>query len=1213
MNDKTKHLSNAALSVLAAAGMTLSITGVGPVFAQEAEDTTEPAPVTEQIPEETEEPGAGEETPAEETPAEETPEVPAEPETPAEPEAPVQEAETEEIPAEELTEEEQPVQDDAAAEEQAAVMALAANSTVDVSASLNGMISSVMDNAIPVDFQDDSKAGVDTDYTGKAVLNMDMQTLLTPAKAKFDSVIGMWPNAKLWPVQGPNGAAVITLTVTLPEGVNASFTGTSTENNQSPLISGITVSASGKTATVNLTLASMNYETFFSKLPEAGTVSVEIPYAGTAAKGDLLDGYAIAAVGSGQLYHRTGFGFPITVGIDLSQGLSDSFFTKGDKYTYVAGVVDDTITLSSSLKLNDDAQGTVSTLTVGEPFTLTGTLDVSAIKSTLNEKIDKYKDIITELSGVQITGADSEFTAHYDLPEGVEFSGNAADAVFAGSDFFEIRSVTAANGGLDVVMGLKDPASITSLEQLSQAATSGADQFTLTLNNMKVTDAIAKNTPVTISTEVTGDFKAVATFENGAQYDVTYNFTAPAATEGADQVQLRVLQAIPMDETITVPASLAINDLKAGEVYRTKTGEPFSLTGSIDTGSIKEKMESIIKDYEHASQSPASIPVDKANVSFTATFALPEGVEWKSGSDAVFSGSDAFKLDSLTQDGQTLTAVMSLSNPDSIKTLQDLVDIAAKAGDTLSLKVDGFSLKDGATNFQPFVINADIEGKMTAEATSSTGYLFAIDIDFVGDPKPTATVEAVVPQQIQETVTVPAHLTAGDAAEGTVYSTLPETPFALTGSLDVTPIKEKMKELVGDHGHATNDPASLPVSDADVEFTAVFHLPEGISWKEGSSAEFTGSDGFMLKSLTQNGQDLTAVLTLKDPSSIKTVEDLINVAENSADMLSLKVEGFTVNSTATKGETFTVKADIAGKMDATAKSSLGIPFEFDFTFNGENEPTAEIKALQAQTITGDIPVTVTAGAGENKVDHYATEAGKTFPVTSKLDLSSLKSELNDMMSKFEKPGESPADIPVTNPNLMFNAFFSLPEGLDWKDGSTAELLGSKDFKVVSVTKDGDRIKAVIALSDPDSIKNLQDLMNVAKEAEDSLELKINGFSVNASVPAGTTMNMPASVSGTLSADAVDAENSPVVIRYTLSGSGESAVDIYVKGEGKEPGQPGQPGKPGDNLKPGTTVKPAAPNKKPATAANAGAAMAAGALSFSALGAAVLAFFRKNRK
>lgn len=103
MNDKTKHLSNAALSVLAAAGMTLSITGVGPVFAQEAEDTTEPAPVTEQIPEETEEPGAGEETPAEETPAEETPEVPAEPETPAEPEAPVQEAETEEIPAEDFS------------------------------------------------------------------------------------------------------------------------------------------------------------------------------------------------------------------------------------------------------------------------------------------------------------------------------------------------------------------------------------------------------------------------------------------------------------------------------------------------------------------------------------------------------------------------------------------------------------------------------------------------------------------------------------------------------------------------------------------------------------------------------------------------------------------------------------------------------------------------------------------------------------------------------------------------------------------------------------------------------------------------------------------------------------------------------------------------------------------------------------------------------
>lgn len=1256
MNKRTRHLSDTAFSILTAAGMTLS--AAAPVFAAEPEETTQPAPVAEpapaaeaSAPAESQPVQASSENTGETAPAEnqpdtakpadsntetEQPQTSAAPETeqPAEPAAepsatPAEKSEQPEEPAEEAEQEEEKKTETISEDEETpeVVMALQETTAESVSASLEGMVSSVADQTIDVQANDASKAGKDTDYTGKAVLDLKIPELLANAKAQYDDVIGLWPNAKQWPIEGPNHTpAVITVNVALPDSTNAEFTGSGTSSIQSPLISSVSVAPNGKTAAVTLTLKSMSYDSFFSQLEGAGTVHVEIPYAGSVTQGDNLDGLHVTASGSGELSHMTGFGFPITVDIALNQGTAGEFFAKGEPYKYVAGVVDETIALNSSLQLNNEPAGKVTDMTVGDQFTLTGTLDVSPIKQTLTEKIDKYKDLISQVSGVSIENLSTTFTAHMTLPKGVSWNGSAADASFEGSDMFEIKSATKAGDGVDVVMGLKDPASVTNLQQLSDTATAGSDQFVMKLNGLTVEDDIERNVPQTITSDVTGEFKALATFENGAQYDITYHFVTSDSSAEASQVQLRVLEAIPMKETVEVPATLSAGDADPGEEYRTQTEKPFSITGSIGVQNIKDKMNEIIQNYDHASEDPASIPVSDADVSFDAVFTIPDGVSYDNAGKAEFSGSSDFKLDSLKQDSNTLTAHLVLNDSVKVENLQDLIDIASASGNDLSLTIDGFTVDEGAENFEQFTFNASLNGTLKANAVSSTGYLFDMDFTFKGTPDPKAVVVALVAQQVKETVEVPAHLSAGDAEEGKPYSTLPETPFVMTGSLDVTPIKEKMESLVNGHEHASDDPASLPVNSADVEFEAVYHLPEGVSWKEGSSAEFNGSSDFVLKSLTKNGQDVTAVLTLKDPSSVKTVADLIAIAENSDDMLTLKTDGFTVDAGAKRDQVFTASAEISGYMKAEAESSLGIPFEFDFEFKGANEPTAEIIALQAQTITGNIPVSVSAGAGEEKADHYTAEAGSEFPITEKLDLAGLKSEMSSLMDKMEKPGENPEDIPVTDPDLTFNAFFALPEGIDWKEGSTAELLGSDDFRIVSVEKDGNGVRAVIALKDPSSVKNLADLMKVASEAEDTLELKVNGFSTNDKLESGKAVQIPVSVSGSLSADATDAENAPVVIRYTIS-SNEGSVSIDVKkketpstpetsekpSRPEKPSETGKPsGKPAQSVKP-TQSSASSVKKTPSTAANAQASLFAGALSLSAIGAALLSLFKKNRK
>ncbi len=124
-----------------------------------------------------------------------------------------------------------------------------------ISASLSGMVVNEMDTEIPVQMNDASKAGQDTNYTGNARLNLDLNSLLAKAESALSSAFNVHPNAKYWPIEGPNHSdAVITINVTLPEGTDAQFSGAGTSTNNSSLISNVTVTPSGKTATVSITL-----------------------------------------------------------------------------------------------------------------------------------------------------------------------------------------------------------------------------------------------------------------------------------------------------------------------------------------------------------------------------------------------------------------------------------------------------------------------------------------------------------------------------------------------------------------------------------------------------------------------------------------------------------------------------------------------------------------------------------------------------------------------------------------------------------------------------------------------------------------------------------------------------------------------------------------------------------------------------------------------
>lgn len=964
MNKKTKLASQTSLRILAAIAMASSMaTPAYSVFAEEPVQTEPEAPEVPAVPETPapEQP----ETPAEETPAPaETPETP---ETPAAPEVPAEQQTSEESVQPSVEEKAEPAEPAREAEPAADAEI---NGMMDVDASLDGMVANEMATAIPVAYNDQTKAAVDTEYTGTATLNLNLSTLLGAGVPKYEEYVKMWSNAKYWTVEGPNHqAAVITINVALPAEADASF-GQGSSTISSSLITAAPVTSNGKTASVAVTLSKTTYDNLFmsAKNGTAGTVTVTIPYTGKAAKGTDLDKGVITAEGSGKIEHLTGIGIPIDADVVLTQGTSGAFYKKGDPYTYLAGIVDDKIEVSQKLYVNQAAPEETVVLKKGDTFSLTGELDVTPIKAEIKDKIDKYGALISQLGKVALANTSTTFDAVFNLPAGVEFSGSASDLVFKGSDAFTVSDVQKNGQQITAKLTLKDPASITNLEQLEAVATGCADQLKLTVNNLKASDGVQVNFKQNITGTINGKFHSDVTFENGAKYDV--NFTFEPANEA--MTSIKVEDPIPMDASITVPAELSIQDEKPGDPYTTEPGKDFSITGSIEIGPIADELNGYIKDHGHASGEPEKLPIKGAEVEFEAEFNLPEGLSWKEGSKAEFTGSDAFKVADVTRDGQKVTVRMVLSNPDSVKTLQDLVDICENAQSKLSMKLDGFSADNTVKNGEELTVKANVSGKMHAIFYSSLDVPYEFNITFNGDPEPEGTVKIVKPLAVDKTVPLPADLKAGEQKQDSI-TVKTGAAFPLSVTVDTAPMKTELKQIMSELD-TDKDPKEISLDNLNAYFDAYFALPAGMEWKDGSEAVVEGNSPFKVISTTKVGDKVRVQLGLKNPSSVKTLQDLMNLLDNADPALNLKVNGFTLTDKAPAGKDLTVTADVDGRIEGSGTVD-GRPLRIAYTFTGEKtdasvkteaaavKPAAKPAAKPSQSAKKNTTVKTSASEG----------------------------------------------------------------------------------------------------------------------------------------------------------------------------------------------------------------------------------------------------------
>lgn len=261
-----------------------------------------------------------------------------------------------------------------------------------------------------------------------------------------------------------------------------------------------------------------------------------------------------------------------------------------------------------------------------------------------------------------------------------------------------------------------------------------------------------------------------------------------------------------------------------------------------------------------------------------------------------------------------------------------------------------------------------LEVPVNIAGTEVAAYSYSGSLPGEGQPDDGNKPEVTPPNVLNGTLKMPTALNIGDAGSGKVYETEIGKAFPMTGSVNITNIRNEFNRVVNDaFEDAKNDGTvqdlnefmnQVTFEELNFEMAAVFQLDSRVNvpvtalFENGDVPEgvtFTGGEGFVLKSLKEDGNKLTATFALKD--DIKTLADLNEVAESTKDVMSLTIDGFEIASFAEVGDVLNVTGTVGGTLDAKASipgNTSGF-FTPSYAFVLEAAATEQIKVVKKDT------------------------------------------------------------------------------------------------------------------------------------------------------------------------------------------------------------------------------------------------------------------------
>ena len=348
--------------------------------------------------------------------------------------------------------------------------------------------------------------------------------------------------------------------------------------------------------------------------------------------------------------------------------------------------------------------------------------------------------------------------------------------------------------------------------------------------------------------------------------------------------------------------------------------------------------------------------------------------------------------------------------------------------------------------------------------------------------------------------------------------------FALTGEVNVSSIKNKMKAIEDMFNKEEKDFDKISLTGTKSTFTATLTLPTEVEAPKNLQVEAKGlGNCFEISETKVKGQKITVTFKLKDGmTDYKKLKEAVFSTGEENNTLSVTVNELKLKDfdKIKDGEKFTIKGEVKGDFSAVAKDGDTIK-KFDFKWTGNQSIDGkDVEAKDGSSIQYTImvskPVQLPLGGDllvKKGEEVYNTEHDMVYPVNKedlltfdgKLDVSSIKNQIQSLKDDFDKNNNNSSnEITTKDIKSEFIAELTIPEGLEIPKDLKATLTENNLFKVESTEVNGNKI--IVKMTLKKDYTRFTDLYTDVTSVPDTLDLEISNIKVKDTAKGNLTVN-----------------------------------------------------------------------------------------------------------
>ena len=464
-----------------------------------------------------------------------------------------------------------------------------------------------------------------------------------------------------------------------------------------------------------------------------------------------------------------------------------------------------------------------------------------------------------------------------------------------------------------------------------------------------------------------GNFETHASRWLYASSKVVYN-TDESTTSVAPEYAPKDSDTNPVQPTPTVTdleADLLIGEDTGNHIITKLKTDKMDFVGALNVKTIKDQLTTIETQYQGASK---DISLQDLKTIFTAELTLPQELAFPEQVVPTLAGANGkFDITSTTINGQTATVILTLKDSNNITTFKQLKAAVLAVDDQLKVTLSGVTFKDTATANTPYKVTGTITGNFSATATN-TATNNSIPFNFTWNGKQSqAGASATDPNEIAlsvqyvEPVKLSGDILVGKNTEhDAVYVASRNSKVAFTGMLDVTPVKQQLKQVMQTSGVTTDAASTFNISNYKSRFVATLTLPNELDFVNNPSVTLlkTNSKSKIIEDETSvQGKTITVTMTVD--KNVTTLADLVDAVDGMDDTLEVVVDGVTFNHQSRPDTNYTVRGTMKGYLTAVVSKVAGnndIPYYFAWEAE-QSENGADFLTPNSKEITFSLKYT----------------------------------------------------------------------------------------------------------------------------------------------------------------------------------------------------------------------------------------------------------------